>query len=112
MRADLRWIRLTLCLVFLCAAIAVTAVSSLTDNLRVCEAAPEMQNGVVCRPLTIKDAPVVLLTATALLFVLPDLKRLNVSGLVDIEMRDSRSIRIRQHNTRKRAVVADRCKNI
>jgi len=102
-RVNTRWIRLTLCLVLLAGATAATAVSSLTNQLRVCKASSADHGDATCRPLTLTDAPVALAVATALFLVLPDVKRLGVRGLFDIETRDTPPHRPRRRRLPKRS---------
>ena len=75
---------------FLVAGLAVAlSISALTSQLRVCDdivarvgSQPAVRS---CRPLEITDAPVILILLLALGFVLPDVRKISIAGVVELE---------------------------
>lgn len=73
-----RWL---LCIAVLLAVFVLTFVSSRGDRLQVCPDGPSLP----CRPMHLDDAPIVVALIIAAVLLLPDLRRLNIGGLVELE---------------------------
>lgn len=83
-----RW---TIAVLLLATAAVLATVSALTPHLRVCEeVVAQVGDEAVaqtCRPLGLTEPVVVLAAALAVLVLLPDVRRVNIAGLFELERR-------------------------
>lgn len=67
----------------------VVAISALTPHLRVCDdivaRVGSKPTFTSCQPLEITAAPVILILILALGFILPDVRRISIAGVVELE---------------------------
>lgn len=71
-------------------AICFVTVSNLQGKWRVCEETSTTTEGKIsttkkCRPIVVTDAPIVLLTILMTALVAPDLAKIKIAGLLEVE---------------------------
>lgn len=84
-------VRWSLAVLVLAGTAAVAGVSALTPHLRVCEqVVAQVGDEAVaqtCRPIGLADPTLILAAGAAVLLLLPDLRRVNIAGLFELERR-------------------------
>ena len=97
----------------LVALAVVTAYSHLTLHLRVCDdivarvgTQPTVRS---CRPLEVTDAPVILILILALGLILPDVQKITIAGVLELERKvDQQEQRVEHLASRIDMIVSTR----
>jgi hypothetical protein len=112
-RQNAAFLRRSAAVILILALAVVTAYSHLTSHLRVCEdivaRVGTKATVLSCRPLDVTDAPVIFVLILALLCILPDMQRIGIAGVVDLERRvDQQQQRVEHLASRIEMIVSTR----